>query len=705
MERTQRPGRRQHGQPERTPWRRASVRAARSTRRYGRQRGQTMIIFALSITVLVALAGLAIDVVRAYDLYAREQRAAEAGALAGVLYMSKFYNTPASSDNQCAISSALLQVNNDGFGPGALTCGSLPKGMNTNCTGEVADFNTGVTVCHYVGSKTGLQVTVSQNIQIFLLSVVGFSQVPVTATAAADYLPPFLLGSKDPAGDGGYFGDGGQCSAQPQNCKTKNPPNHFAAAISGPAELKEQGDPFVYCEEGNSANSIIDNAATSSGPLSSFPYGFPTNHQDTGSLKCGANQPDTQYSGYGPRNTPFSHAYSYAIVTDKPVSVWIWNPNYIPTVTSGASCTGLTQVDGFYNWGKKCTGYANYGVVGLTPSLTTFSDPRLYFSMDYGLYNVQSLYDRSQDLSMTSTGSFHPADGNPSDLKALGCNSANQVWQVATSLTSFDGQCISAATGGQYAWDGVGTITSGDITSSAIANNGQAVFRLAAEATPWDNDATCTNTLLNPDGVCGWGMHSYGIKICDVGTAPSQVQNCTLSANAFIQPWENMDIYLTFQANNGNNVIPLADVPSDYAGHTVSVSVFDPGDSFGNPTDLQFAIVPASVDDNGAANPPYADPAFSTNVAGQSPPRNISQKCPAAVPAQYCPPSGRAWWVNASNNDDQVYNGVWVTVTFQLPPGYKGGEWWFTALSSGSSFDQLAVEFQGNGSSPVHLVL
>ena len=41
-----------------------------------RQRGQTLVIFALSFTVLLGMAGLVIDVARAYDLYASMQRAA-----------------------------------------------------------------------------------------------------------------------------------------------------------------------------------------------------------------------------------------------------------------------------------------------------------------------------------------------------------------------------------------------------------------------------------------------------------------------------------------------------------------------------------------------------------------------------------------------------------------------------------------------------
>ena len=80
------------------------------------QKGQTLIIFALSFTVLLGLAGLTVDVARAYDLYARMQRAAEAGALAGVLYMPSYYNTPRPNDIDSAVSRASKEVVMDGFG-------------------------------------------------------------------------------------------------------------------------------------------------------------------------------------------------------------------------------------------------------------------------------------------------------------------------------------------------------------------------------------------------------------------------------------------------------------------------------------------------------------------------------------------------------------------------------------------------------------
>src|SRR5260221_12555793 len=87
--------------------------AARGRRR---RTGQTLIIFALSLTVLLGLAGLVVDATRAYDLYPRMQRAAEAGALAGDLYMPANYNTPRTvSDPNSAIPRAPQEVVKNGF--------------------------------------------------------------------------------------------------------------------------------------------------------------------------------------------------------------------------------------------------------------------------------------------------------------------------------------------------------------------------------------------------------------------------------------------------------------------------------------------------------------------------------------------------------------------------------------------------------------
>ena len=89
-----------------------------------------------------------------------------------------------------------------------------------------------------------------------LLSGLGVTPVMLSASGQAEYLPPVQLGSRL-----NYFGDQVECSSQippihqTHACSTSATDNHlqyFMATMKGPATLKEQGDPMVYCEEGPS---------------------------------------------------------------------------------------------------------------------------------------------------------------------------------------------------------------------------------------------------------------------------------------------------------------------------------------------------------------------------------------------------------------------------------------------------------------------
>src|SRR5262249_55486123 len=181
-----------------TPWRSRAVRAGKG--RHGRERGQSLIVFALSITLLIALGGLAVDIVRAYDLYAKELRAAEAGALAGVVYMPNFYNSAYPVDNDCAINRALKEIQkNSPFGPtAAADCLSgVPAPTPNACTDNQTFSGVVVTVCRVNGATTALEVTIKQQIDVVLMSALGFGSFNVVASAKAVYIPPIILGSGD----------------------------------------------------------------------------------------------------------------------------------------------------------------------------------------------------------------------------------------------------------------------------------------------------------------------------------------------------------------------------------------------------------------------------------------------------------------------------------------------------------------------------
>lgn len=674
--------------------RRAAHQGAEAQRRARWRRGQGMVIFALSVTVLVGLAGLALDSMRVYDLYAREQRAAEAGALAGDLYMPNYYSTTYTSGTTTysAVSRALLEVSKNGFSASG----------NGDCT-QVGQVD-GVFACKVTADKNGLQVTVTQHIDVVLLSAVGVQGFDVSASATASYLTPFILGSQNPNDvNSTYWSDGGECDAQPQNCKSHTPPHHFVAFINGPAEMKEQGDPYVWCQDGDSYGSsqtVHDPSATTSSTYSDPTTGWMTNFPTYGSPACGTGNVDQQTSGSGAyaATNPTGHSYSYGITVSAgaSVSLFVWNPSFMPTVASGSSCSGLTELDSFY-LSNGCTAYySHFGPV--TPG-GRMDDPRLYFNVGYSLYPVDVSYGST--ASPIAKFSAPPYDAMPSDLTLRGCGNS-QVWRLNTTTTSTDGACVNASSTYQYSF------------KSVTGKLGPGTYRLTVGAFPWDNDASCASSL---SGTCGWGFHSYGVKLCPANTSENKAATCSLGPlpngqpAATLNPWTNMALSFDFQSNSSVNVIPIADIPPAFAGRTVTVSVFDPGDtSFGNAGDMYFAVVPPATSDGGATNPAYS-PTFPQMVSGAGPggPYLTPMSCPTS--SQYCPPAASAWWIHASaassnslpsSND---FNGLWISITFQLPAGYLGGQWWFTTINGqGNGFDHVTVGLSINGGSPVHLV-
>src|SRR5579871_5361304 len=89
-------------------WRLAMRRLVESwvaARRHRGQKGQTLVIMAFLSVFLITLLGLVVDSVRLYILSAQAERAAEAAALAGALYMPNYFNT-ASPDGEYAVNRA-----------------------------------------------------------------------------------------------------------------------------------------------------------------------------------------------------------------------------------------------------------------------------------------------------------------------------------------------------------------------------------------------------------------------------------------------------------------------------------------------------------------------------------------------------------------------------------------------------------------------
>jgi hypothetical protein len=120
--------------------------------------------------------------------------------------------------------------------------------------------------------------------------------------------------------------------------------------------------------------------------------------------------------------------------------------------------------------------------------------------------------------------------------------------------------------------------------------------------------------------------------------------------------------------------LDLAYVPVQYAGRSIIVSLFDPGDS-----------------------------SFSVYMRVVPPPGSgVTVAYPTGVRTGMDDTGNTAIW--ASNNGDKLYNGLWINVQVDLPSAYPGG-WWqvYYSTAGGTPHDKLAVQFSLVGS-PVHLV-
>jgi hypothetical protein len=633
------------------------------------------VIFALTLTVLLGFAGLSIDAIRLYDLYARELRAAEAGALAGVSYMPCYYDQPTSAspcpsgstspDANSAVARAMEEVFKNGFG----TLPSSPI-VASPCPTVVSTVE--VAVCVVTGHTTDLRVTITETQEVVLLSALGVGASTISASAQAEFLPPIQLGSRL-----NYIGDQAECtfggpavSCDPRSGGSSHLQN-FMANINGPAELKEQGDPFVYCEEANSqAATNTDSDATTGPYYASFndPAGqyWRTNQpQYADSPHCGVpsfaplnvGNPDQQPPRFdGPMTQGSLHpgAYNYFIQVpagSDGATVWIYNTNDIPDDLQPSGVSGaLKPLDSFYG------PYAHFGPLTYVPSY--HDDPSLYFNVTYTLYSAPSLLDRSGDTQIATT-TFRPYDMTYNDLVAHGCatdqahvynlGDPNTEYHVPSKIDTGGTYCtaISAIAGCYRSWCNI----------SPIGGLAAGTYRLAVEATGY------TNPLL------GWGGHLYGVKVCGPGVGLSPV-DCA-SGGTLVSSWNNMDV--AFSAST-SAYLDLAYVPVQYAGRSIIVSLFDPGDSSFN---VYMRVVP----------PPGS---------------GVTVAYPTGIRTGMDDTGNTAIW--ASNNGDKLYNGLWINVQVDLPSAYPGG-WWqvYYSTAGGTPHDKLAVQFSLVGS-PVHLV-
>jgi len=153
-----------------------------------KQAGQIVVIFALMLTVIIGLVGIAIDTTYAWRESLRVQRASDAASLAGVVYMPGCFD--AASGPNCgtynATAVAKTSAGQNGF----------PVATNTVTASKGA-------------TPRELDITITTSVPTFFSRIFGINSWAVSRSSKAVYVTPVPMGSPL-----AYYGTYQLCDAQ-----------------------------------------------------------------------------------------------------------------------------------------------------------------------------------------------------------------------------------------------------------------------------------------------------------------------------------------------------------------------------------------------------------------------------------------------------------------------------------------------------------
>jgi hypothetical protein len=633
-------------------------------------KGQAMAIFALVSVLLFVIAGLSVDAGTSYLTSNKLERAAAAAALAGVAYLP--------GDYPDAQNAALVEAARDGY-PNA--------GSGNACAG-----NPSPCVVTSQPTTNELKVTISTSVSTIFLRLLGFGSHTVVRSETAQYLPPISLGQP-----GAQQGSGmnGSCIGLPNYCS--NPPsglgsngNYYFEREEGWGNPRSEGDPFTPspAQSGNGCGSGDPCSAASA----------PDFHQVSPEAGTEPQYATLNYQG--------GSNYLIEIPVGQSADVQVYNPAFAAdTCGTGGGPSGYCYHEGDGSFPAQPAPYTAYS------------------AMVYSLFKVTTISSRSSDL-LQSQEVFYPYNATNAGSGSisyfphcLACvPSATTVGYVPTTYHQWVSAVNYAPTNAtDIALFGDPTDFGNNYLTDPSATVPQ-YYRLEVDTMQWNGQPTCTSSgcAIPTTGTSAQSEahKGYAVRlVSDAGSPPSYLgtlgavsgsTNNTLSACPTTTPTcgtiSSMDDMTVFTPVNGANAtqfsIPLFSLdPVAYAGQTINVDLFDPGDVNGGNAymglqapDGTWATV-NSISDIGAS------------LGGASPPSGGSN-VPVAWPSGGCSSA----CFQTANGGGVIYDGQWLQLQMTVTSSATGYyNLVYNVGATATAADTFAVEVGFSGS-PDHLL-
>ncbi|HVS07404.1 MAG TPA: hypothetical protein VHK65_14755 [Candidatus Dormibacteraeota bacterium] len=608
-------------------------------RRPKAKRGQAIVLMALMLMfVLAGGVGLGVDALIGYVQSLAAERAAAAAALAGVVYMPNQFTSPPVNN---ATEKALAIAKQNGFDTAdvANAIGVDPERVLIPGSNPPA----------YYANK--FQVTVTKRVQVYFMQLLGFNTYMVSRTAIATYLPPITLGQP-----------GGQIGATTSQLGTAN--NYYFMRTEGWGVDRQQGDAFT--------------------PNPAYEFNAPLNPPSTDVHQISAAQGSEPADG----SLPARGGYNYLITIPSGGGyIQIYNAAFAPDGGPNGSSGPHNNCDNVKP--MVCSSGGSY-YLHEEDSITDFTNTQLFSANRYTLFSITNQFIRSTDVKLTQT-TVYPIDAtnwnaNPPRYKNV--NSGAIITQT------YDAQGNPTNMSIYHNWIDVptysGTNDSGLVSLNQYGNPGSyltggmlvaGTYRLRVDNLEHDGDM--------PGNQPNASHKAYAVRVLD-----SNRNLCTTSCS--LGAWNDMSWYTPIATQTFK--LPLFQLPPYYAGKTVTVDIWDPGDISGAGNVYIDIIDPVT---NAIATSATGVKIYDLGVQRSNAGTLISA------------PGNTQATVLATSNNTVYYNGHWLH--FEIPvastwnPGNNPANWWWslqyrTNLANGSvAIDTVtvAVGMKGN---PAHLL-
>ena len=501
-----------------------------------------------------------------------------------------------------------------------------------------------VTVAAVPGQSNRLQVTVSLTVNTLFMRTFGINSFPVARTAVAEYLTPISLGQ---------------------------PGSEAGSTVS---ELGSGGNNFYFMrEEGWSVDRQEGDAYT---PNPAFEYGGTLSppSQDVHQIAGARDVTDP--------NLPARGGYDYLVTLPAGGYIQVYNAAFAPD-GNGAG----------HNYCENAKVGSNLGPIGPCSSGTsyyyheedgmTFGDPTTFAAMEYTLFRVNNTFVHNTDTEVAQMKVL-PIDAsrwNAGSMQYLNVNNNTPITQTYRPDGSASNMLI------YHNWVDVTTYT-GPSDHGLV----QRTLTYGSTLLPAGTYRLRVDTL-NYDGSLPPGnAHSHkGYALRALDASGGACAGCTVGALA------DMCYYTPISTVGGGSFsIPIFELPPSYAGRTISVDVYDPGDIAGA----------------GNVNVSILDP--SGTVVTPSPPAtvpvyNLGDDRAATGRTLVGTPATATFL--ATTAGIKLYNGQWVELQIPIPSTYSPGpnpaNWVFSlqyATTTGVTAVDTVTVVVGLAGAPAHLV-